>query len=1441
MKKQNPILAASFLAVFLAVSVLSAQRSFSEAYPGTTCYAKMTGRTTNHIIILTISNPAGEEVNTEIGPLAIPSDGTYQGYVINESYPVTIPAYGSVDIPMEGYCTDHSRPAAPDGFLRFDQHGWVAVETPGFVPGPGDALTSMGYESYTETEETVVVLTYPGTNIPFSYRVDYEEYILTTGSTLTEVVNLIEEAYDEWVETEETTTTTVIETVERRSAIVQYVFWYYTSVLRGETMTRESFIEMILEETEVVVNTSSVHYSRTAVERVVEEAQVIWELVWTIGKKARIFYDSTLEQESWSMHYQRWIQPALDEADPNDRQCGAQLAMLGDTLEQIYGYLGDRFATRIRNGIAVKMGDYCKFQLASLKSINDLEDWLGLEELTHSAAFRFMEPATRAVIREELRKKINLWINEELSSIDANNLKAWVALGAVIAMEPVAENVEPATQEDAKAAIKAGMSKKFTAFMNEQIDQLDTADGGMLGKWRQAEILVHTDWFTEYVSESAQKQIIRKLGEKFTLFLITRIDNLNPADTSMLKEWMQLEVLIHSDWFSTYVTKANQETIIRKLSQKFTSFMKTQAEKLNPADEGMLKQWTKLEALIHSDWFTTYVSEADREEIIRILKKKFTEFVKKRLEELDPKDPDFLKKWLELHNLTLTDWFDEYLEGEKKAEKEMSNQYRKWEGSASQSVEYSQINWQEVEWTGERTKTFFGGTAPAATERHGLRPWTWAVIAGVPVTGGIIYWATRPAPPEAVPDALTINCPGEGTVSVLANDTGKDIRITGIDQPVHAVVTDQGFGRLLVTLSLAEPVSQFSFSYTIEDGRGRESSAQVSVQAVLPAISLAGDAYDLYTGSPIAANVLANDSGEGLSVIGNTSPEGGTFSISANGAFTYVPFPGFCDATSFTYTVQDACVQTATAQVSLNLIDNKPPLITCPPDITVPCGQEFNTGFTGMATAFDECGGFVTIVFHDDLSGLSGCEGVISRTWSATDPGGNTSFCIQVITVVPADCPFEPMVTVNPSICGSPDGQISISVVPSGEYTFLWSTGATGPVLSGLLPGVYQVAINDPAGFCTEVLNIVVPEAPPVFVLTTVIVPDICIQPGNIILTLDPGIAGIFQITVNGPSSFTLPPGPPGEVVIGNFGELLPGSYLLTITLLGAPPGCFEQIPVEVPYVPPYTLDILNIIQPSFPGASDGVITLKVAGNALFPLQVFVNGGLYEVVFTPEFSLLGLSAGVYEIAAVDAMGCASWPLVVLLESMPGFSPILLATNNFLPDEVWDQSPVPFIPEHPELLPGETLPGLVIPPVGFGLEYPLGGGFDLRWQMVWSGGRTGRYWNDPDSGASWLLETSYRSMTQELGMRYWPVSKKAAPFFGLGVEWNNLSFFNSAINRQTRVELEGVNELSAFLTGGMRWRLGKAGYVELEGRLGQNPRCAVRFMGAMGAIGPPLRP
>lgn len=1511
-KPYLPCFIIPLFSLFFSVYLLPAQTPFQDAHPGLEAHASWTGRTTGHIIDLYCYNSTGEDLETEIGPLAIPSDGEFQGYVVNDVYPVTVPAFGYVVVEMEGYCIDHTRPAKPAGSIGFPREGWVVVDFPAAVPGPGDNLISEGYESYSVTEEIEMILTYPGTTNAFTYRIDIDEYITTTGPVLVEVVNRIEEAYDEWLEREEVSTATVrevMEETEMRSTIVQYVFWYYTSILRGETLTEEAFTEMIVEETEVVVNTSSEYFTEATVTAVREEARSVWEVVTLIGPEAKIMRDSRGEEENWGVHFQRWVQEELADADPTQPDCGLRLAVLADTLDVIRDYLGSQFIRRIQNGIAVKLGDFCKFQLGSMKNISHLDAWGDLEALSRSKAFGFLEPGTQQVVREELGKKVNAWFMQEINTLGAQDEKGWLGLGMLAEGEHVAAYLEPSTENEMQDKIKVAMGEKLAAFLHGQLDELDPADTSTIRKWSYSEVLVHSDWFTEYLSESVQNEIIRKLGEKFTAFLITQADQLNPADTSMLQEWMKIEVLVHSDWFSTYVSKADQETIIRKLKEKFTSFMKTQSEKLNPADEGMLKEWIKLEKLTHSEWFTTYVSEADREEIIRILKKKFTEFVKKRLDELDPKDPDFLKKWQKLHNLRISEWFDTYLEDAKKAEGEMSDQYRRWNRSMDQPVEYSQINWQEVEWTSERIKTFLGGPIPGTTDREGLKPWTWAVITGVPVAGGIVYavFFSTP-PPEANPDALTISCPGEGIINVLANDEGKEIRIVAIEQPTGATVTDQGFGNLLVTLDLVAPVSQLIFTYTIEDRRGRESTAQVLVQVAFPAIDAMDDLYEVFAGSPLAANVLANDVGEGLLVTGHTPPAGGTFSISPNGSFTYIQEAGVCEPATFTYTVTDACQQSSGATATIQVTDNKAPEITCPADttiscelepnpsltgmatatdnctfsptityvdeysgvpcnqlltrtwtatdeagltascdqlihivdetapvivcpvdITVQCGQEMDLSLTGSPTAFDPCGGLVTLLFTDDLSGVSGCEGVIVRTWTAVDPCGNASFCMQLITLTPGDCPFEPLVVIQPSTCGLPDGEIILDVNPPGEYTFQWSNGITGPVATNLLPGSYLVTISDPVGFCTEIVNIFLPEGPPEFILNANIIPDICLEPGNIILQLDQNNSGIFEIFVNGPNSFLLPPVPPGEVVIGNFGNLPPGSYTLVITDPSAPPGCFQEIVVEIPYIPPYTLEVVSVILPSAPAASDGEITLTVNGNPLFPLDVLVNGVFVGQANSAFFTLTGIPVGVYDIMIVAAggSGCESNTVTVIMESPPEFAgmsgkweaqPLLADMPALSVPDNWGQSPAAQVPEHPELEPGSYQPGWVMPPIGMGLSYWYSDHLQFRWQMSYGRGKAVGSWLDPVSGSVYRFETAFRGLSNEGDMRVYGSPGRATPFLGLGITWHRLSYLSSYLEGIPVVSPEAENQFSASLSAGMRVQLGQRLSLELEGRM-----------------------
>jgi hypothetical protein len=122
--------------------------------------------------------------------------------------------------------------------------------------------------------------------------------------------------------------------------------------------------------------------------------------------------------------------------------------------------------------------------------------------------------------------------------------------------------------------------------------------------------------------------------------------------------------------------------------------------------------------------------------------------------------------------------------------------------------------------------------------------------------------------------------------------------------------------------------------------------------------------------------------------------------------------------TTVTLTAIDASGNHSTSvNATVTVKDVTPPAVTCPGDVTVTTLQAKDPYATGTATATD-AGGTVSITYNDDRSGLSLCDstGTILRTWTGTDPSGNSSTCVQTITVVDTTTPNFTLVPANVTV-----------------------------------------------------------------------------------------------------------------------------------------------------------------------------------------------------------------------------------------------------------------------------------------------------------------------------------------------------------------------------------------------------------------------------------------
>ena len=182
------------------------------------------------------------------------------------------------------------------------------------------------------------------------------------------------------------------------------------------------------------------------------------------------------------------------------------------------------------------------------------------------------------------------------------------------------------------------------------------------------------------------------------------------------------------------------------------------------------------------------------------------------------------------------------------------------------------------------------------------------------------------ASPRAGDDRGEVRSAAGATVliAVLANDTDVDggvLSVLSASRPAHGVAAVES-GQLRY-----DPVDDFvgadTFTYTISDGQGGQSSAAVVVTVLdaTTAMTLRPDTVVATSGVVVSVPVLSNDVSGGrdpLTVVGVSRPKsGGNVAIAQAGrGVLYTAPASFVGADSFTYSVRDRRGNVATGQVT---------------------------------------------------------------------------------------------------------------------------------------------------------------------------------------------------------------------------------------------------------------------------------------------------------------------------------------------------------------------------------------------------------------------------------------------------------------------------------------------------------------------------------------------
>jgi hypothetical protein len=186
---------------------------------------------------------------------------------------------------------------------------------------------------------------------------------------------------------------------------------------------------------------------------------------------------------------------------------------------------------------------------------------------------------------------------------------------------------------------------------------------------------------------------------------------------------------------------------------------------------------------------------------------------------------------------------------------------------------------------------------------------------------------------------------------------------------------------------------------------------------------------------------------------------------------------------------------------------------------------------------------------------------------------------------------------------------------------------------------------------CSLNFSITLEEDPPSYISDVVVSPIVCPFSGEInfqCFSPDGTDVTIHVEIASDSYDFTVPS---GEVLLGDFIEIVEGTYSISVSPTNSIGDCMESIEVQMDTQVDLIIDINEIINPSSVSANDGAIFGTILSTVPAPFELFVNANPI-IIEDVGFGLEDLAEGSYSIYVINAEGCVSDTTLITLEADP---------------------------------------------------------------------------------------------------------------------------------------------------------------------------------------------
>ncbi len=249
-------------------------------------------------------------------------------------------------------------------------------------------------------------------------------------------------------------------------------------------------------------------------------------------------------------------------------------------------------------------------------------------------------PESEPVTPEPSPAYINL--SNSITGIDATDLLSLAdILSAVLDIDYA--RTEGLVTEAEATDLEGDLTNKFDSWIRVTVDGIDPTQPESIKDFFDLQAVQRTSEYEDLVSPATKQYKEEQMTEKFNQWIRARVDEINPQDQGALKDMFDLQVIQRTAKYEELTTADTAQYKEEQMGEKLNDWVRNRVDEIDPSDPDNLKYFFWMQKIQANEKYDRFATPETHEYKERQMKQKFNEWVEARVNDLDPDDPDFLE------------------------------------------------------------------------------------------------------------------------------------------------------------------------------------------------------------------------------------------------------------------------------------------------------------------------------------------------------------------------------------------------------------------------------------------------------------------------------------------------------------------------------------------------------------------------------------------------------------------------------------------------------------------------------------------------------------------------------------------------------------------------------------------------------------------------------